>query len=162
VVEKRKGQRLGVNAPERVAEAFQAVSREDVPVPLGLELRSPEEEEVWRAFTRARAREDWRDLDLILLHKIVRIECDLRKHQAVLERTSVLISNKRGTLIESPLLRVIDVLQRQQLAIIRSMSLNSTGSDPRTLNAQARAEDDARRVIQENGAFSLLAMPVPN
>ena len=156
---KRKEQRLGSNSVDRHAGAFQAASM-DVPLPMGLVLRSAEEEEIWRAFTRARAREDWRDMDLILLHKVVRIEADLRRHQEILERSSVLISNKKGTLIENPLLRVIDTLQRQQLAIIRSMSLNSTGSDPRTINAQAKTEADYRRVINEGGVESLLAMPV--
>jgi hypothetical protein len=101
-------------------------------------------------------------MDLILLHKVVRIEADLRRHQDILERSSVLIANKKGTLIENPLLRVIDTLQRQQLAIIRSMSLNQTGSDARTLNAQARTEGDYRKIIEAGGVESLLAMPVVN
>jgi hypothetical protein len=114
---------------------------------------------IWRQFTRARAREDWRDMDLLLLAKVVRIEADIRKHQETLDRSGILIRNKRETLIENPLLRVIDTLQRMQMAIIRSMSLNNQG-DARTIQAQARTEQEARRIVQDGDVMDLLATPV--
>jgi hypothetical protein len=158
-VTKRKEQRLGGNSVDRHAGAFQAASM-DVPLPMGLVLRSEEEEEIWRAFTRARAREDWRDMDLILLHKVVRIEAEIRKLQVTLDAEGYRVENGRGTMVENALVRVLDTLTRQQLAVIRSMSLNSTGSDPRTINAQAKTESDYRKVIEGGGVQSLLAMPV--
>jgi hypothetical protein len=36
---------------------------DDVPLPDGISLRSEEEHVIWNQFTRARAREDWRDMD---------------------------------------------------------------------------------------------------
>ena len=42
----------------------------DVPLPDGIELRSELERTIWHQFSRARAREDWRDMDLILLVKL--------------------------------------------------------------------------------------------
>ena len=51
----------------------------DVPLLDGISLRSEEEHVIWNQFTRARAREDWRDMDLILLAKVVRMEVDIRK-----------------------------------------------------------------------------------
>lgn len=46
---------------------------EGVPVPQGVQLRNDAERVIWDQFTRARAREDWRDMDLLLLAKVVRI-----------------------------------------------------------------------------------------
>jgi len=155
----RKAQRLGNNSIERQVAGF-AGAVGDIPLPEGVELRSDEERVIWRQFTRARAREDWRDLDLLLLAKVVRVEADIRKHQETLDRSGVLIRNKRETLIENPLLRVIDTLQRQQMAIIRSMSLNSSGTDNRTIQAQAAVENRARGVIDNNSVESLLATPI--
>ena len=43
---------------------------QEVPIPEGIELRSDKELVIWQQFTRARAREDWRDLDLILLSRL--------------------------------------------------------------------------------------------
>ena len=134
---------------------------ESVPIPQGVELRSDEELIIWDQFTRARAREDWRDMDLLLLAKVVRMEADIRKHQETLDRSGVLIQNKRGTLIANPLLAVIDTLERRQMAVIRSMSLNQQASDPRTINGAARTVGDARNTMQSFDD-DLIAMPRTN
>lgn len=141
------------------AKAMQAAGQE-IQLPEGVELRSVAETTIWRHFTRARAREAWRDFDLVLLAKAVRLEADIRKYQELLDSSGPLIKNQKGTLIENPMLRVIDTLQRQQLAIIRSMSLNQTGQDARTMNDSAKAEKEALETIKRVGAHSLLAMPI--
>lgn len=158
-MDERKVQREGRNSVSRQIGAFADASH-GVDVPAGVTLRSDEERTIWDQFTRARAKDDWRDMDLILLSKVVRVEADLRKFQTMLDSSGPLIKNKRETLIENPLLRVIDTLQRQQLAIIRSMSLNATGTDTRTMEASAREESDARKVLANKGVVSLLAHPV--
>ena len=99
-------------------------------------------------------------MDLLLLAKVVRMEADIRKHQETLDRSGVLIQNKRGTLIANPLLSVIDTLERRQMAVIRSMSLNQMASDPRTINGAARSAVDARNVLQ-SFEDDLIAMPSP-
>ena len=134
---------------------------DSVPLPQGVELRSDEEVVIWDQFTRARAREDWRDMDLLLLAKVVRAEADIRKHQETLDRSGVLIQNKRGTLVANPLLSVIDSLQRSQMNVIRSMSLNQMASDPRTINGAARGAVDARNTLQSFDD-DLIAMPRTN
>jgi hypothetical protein len=73
---------------------------------------------------------------LLLVAKAVRLEADIRKHQQSLDRTGIIVKNDRGTPIPNPLISIVDSLQRQQLAIIRSLSLNQTAQDPRTLNGQ--------------------------
>lgn len=130
-----------------------------VPLPEGVELRSDEEVVIWEQFTRARAREDWRDMDLLLLAKIVRMEADIRKHQETLDRSGVLIQNKRGTLVPNPLIAVIDTLERRQLAVIRSMSLNQMGSDPRTINGAAKQVSGARNAMDFFAGDDLISMP---
>jgi hypothetical protein len=131
----------------------------EVELPEGVELRSDEEIVIWGQFTRARAREDWRDMDLLLLAKVVRMEADIRKHQETLDRSGVLISNKRGTLVPNPLIAVIDTLERRQLAVIRSMSLNQQASDPRTLNGKGAIVNNNRNIMSNLAMGGLLAMP---
>ena len=134
-------------------------SIDSVPMPQGVELRSDEERVIWDQFTRARAREDWRDMDLLLLAKVVRMEADIRKHQETLDRSGVLIQNKRGTLVANPLLAVIDTLERRQMAVIRSMSLNQMASDPRTVNGAAKNTNEARNASAYFESTGLIAMP---
>ena len=98
-------------------------------------------------------------MDLLLLAKVVRMEADIRRHQETLDRSGVLIQNKRGTLIPNPLIAVIDTLERRQLAVIRSMSLNQQASDPRTLNAAGQNVNQSRTVIDYLAGDDLIAMP---
>lgn len=130
-----------------------------VPLPEGVVLRSQEEHMIWEQFTRARAREDWRDMDLLLLAKVVRLEADIRSHQEVLDRSGVLIKNQKGTLVANPLISVIDTLQRTQLAIVRSMSLNQQQGDPRTINAFGKQMNASRQSMAAFGDEDLIAMP---
>ena len=152
---KRRSDKNSVTA---AVEGFQGAIQ-SVPLPDGVELRSDEELVIWEQFTRARAREDWRDMDLLLLAKVVRMEADIRKHQDVLDRSGVLIKNQRGTMIPNPLIAVIDTLERRQLAVIRSMSLNQQASDQRTLNAAAKNVNEGRQVLGYLAADDLIAMP---
>lgn len=107
---------------------------DEIPLPEGVILRSDDEMVIWRQFTRARARHDWRDCDLILIAKAVRIESDIRKHQLTIDEVGPLVQNDRGTMVMNPLFSVVDTLQRQQLAVIRSLSIMQTTTDPRTKN----------------------------
>lgn len=131
----------------------------EIPVPQGIELNSDEEMLLWRQFSTTRSSDVWRDFDLVLLAKVVKLEAAIRKYQATLDASGPLIKNKRETLVENPLFKVVDTLQRQQLAIIRSMSLNQTDSDPRTLNATGFTDANAKTVIHTFGLESLIAMP---
>ena len=146
------------NSATAAVSGFQGAI-DSVPLPQGVKLRSEAEHTIWEQFTRARAREDWRDLDLILLSKVVRMEGDIREHQDTLDRSGVLIQNKRGTLVPNPLINVIDTLERRKMAVIRSMSLNQMASDPRTVNGTSKNENNARDVLHQIGVEGLIAMP---
>ncbi len=98
---------------------FVGVIIDRIPLPSGVELSTEAELIIWHQFTRARARSDWRDMDLILLTKIVKMGADIRTAQIELEAMGMMVENKRGTPIPSPLLSVIDTLDRRQLAVIR-------------------------------------------
>ncbi|MDA8741052.1 hypothetical protein N9M73_08025 [Rhodobacteraceae bacterium] len=43
--------------------------------------------------------------------------------------------------------------------MIRSMSLNQTASDPRTINGTAKVEDKARAALKDVGVEGLIAQP---
>ena len=136
------------NSATSAVAGFVGAINDRIPLPAGVELRSEAELIIWHQFTRARARSDWRDMDLILLAKIVKMEADIRAAQIELDAMGMMIENKRGTPIPNQLLSVIDTLERRQLAVIRSMSLNQTASDPRTINGSAKVEGEARAALR--------------
>ena len=127
--------------------ALASTVSDQIPLPDGVILRDESEMVIWKQFTHARAIEGWRDFDLLIVAKAVRLESDIRKYQQQLDRSGAVIKNDRGTPIVNPFLTVIDSLQRQQLALIRSLSLNQTTQDPRTLNGQGANQSALRRSI---------------
>ena len=110
--------------------------------------------------TRARSKSDWRYKEFILLSKIVKMEVGIRVTQVELDAVGMVVENKRGTQIPNPLISVIDTLERRQLAVIRSMSLNQTAFDPRTINGTAKLEDKARAALKTVGVETLIAQPI--
>jgi hypothetical protein len=115
--------------------------------PRGITLDTEDEKIIWEQFTQTRSPDSWRDFDLVLLAKTVKIEARIRKHQKELDAMGSMIENQRGTPIENPLFRIIDTLTRQQMAVIRSMSLNQTKSDPRVLNATGKKVGAAKTAM---------------
>lgn len=139
-------------------KSFKNATVEIMP-PDGVELRDDADWIIWKQFVKTRSVDAWREFDLVLLAKIVMLEADIRGYQLELNKSGAVIENQRGTPIENPLLRVIDTLQRQQLSIIRSMSLNQQASDPRVLNNSRKNEEKAKQVLEKYGVDSLIAMP---
>lgn len=142
-----KNQSSGLNSVEKVVQLVSELS-EKTPLPDGVELRNDDELIIWAQFTRARANDGWRDFDLLLVAKAVRLEADIRKHQKTLDRMGVIVKNDRGTPIPNPFISIIDSLQRQQLSIIRSLSLNQTSQDPRTLNGQGAEQNKIAKTMK--------------
>ena len=151
--------RTDKNSATAAVTGFAGVTDDAILPPAGLELRSEKEHLIWSQFTRARAKSDWRDMDLIMLAKIVRMEADIRAAQVEMDAVGMMVENKRGTPIPHPLISVIDTLERRQLAVIRSMSLNQTASDPRTINGTAKVEAKARATLKKVGMAGLIAQP---
>ena len=140
-------------------EEFVGAINDRIALPAGLELRSEAELIIWHQFTRARARSDWRDMDLIVLAKIVKMEADIRAAQIELDAMGMMIENNYGTPIPNPFLSVIDTLERPQLSVIRSMSLNQTASDPHTTNGSTKVESEAIAAPRDVGVEGLIAQP---
>jgi len=96
-----------------------AQAGDTVQLPAGITLDDEVERIVWSQMTATRSKDSWREFDLVLLSKIVKIEARLRKYQLQLDIEGAVIFNDRGTPIENPLFRIIDTLTRQQMAVIR-------------------------------------------
>ena len=72
------------------------------------------------------------------------MEADILAAQIELDAMGMMVGNNRGAPIPNPFLSVIDTLERRHLAVIQSMSLNPTASDPRSINGTAKVEGEAR------------------
>jgi len=145
------------NSVTSAVQGFQGALKTIEP-PESVKLTTDEEHILWGQFTRARAPEDWRDVDLVLIAKIVQMEVELRNYKEQLLKSGAIIENKRGTNVVNPLVSLIDTIERRQLSVIRSLGLNQQHSDPRTLNARASQLKENRDTLQ-NLDEDLIASP---
>ena len=131
-----------------------------MPVPDGVQFTTDEEMVLWRQFTSARSKDMWREFDLLLIAKMVVLEINLRKHNAALEAAGPIIENGRGTMVENPLLRVIDTLQREQLSVIRSLSLGVSSQAAQDMNKSGVSASEKKDVekLKKGSVTSLLAI----
>lgn len=131
-----------------------------VPVPDGVLFSTDQEMVLWRQFTAARSRDTWREFDLLLIAKMVNLEINIRRYNQELNENGVVIENKRGTPVENPLLRVVDTLQRQQLAMIRSLSLGVSSQAAQDLNKSGTSASEKEDVekLKKGKVSSLLAI----
>ena len=106
------------------------------------------------------SKEDWRDMELILLAKIVNREAVIRATQVELDAAGMMVENKRGTQIPNSLISVINTFERRQKAVIRSMSLNQTAHDPSNITGTAKVESDATAALKDVGVVGLIAQPM--
>lgn len=127
--------------------------------PEGIVLDGNAEKTVWDQFVATRATSDWRPFDLVMLAKVVKLEVQLRDAQAMLKKTGLVISNKRGTPVANPLVVVTDTLTRQQMTIIRGMGILATGIDSRTIAKQGQDQAGAKKLIEEDETLQLFATP---
>ena len=95
-----------------------------------------------------------------MLGKIVKMETDIRKAKVELYTIGMMVENKRGIQLPNLLISVIDNLEKRQLAVICSMSLNQTAHNPRTIQGTAKVEEQARVTLREIGMAGLIAQPV--
>ena len=154
----RKTQRMGNNSTDRRIAAFQSATT-DVLVPPGFDFTGEEAATLWRTFTAARSREDWLPHDLIMVCKLVQLELDIRQARLNLAEQGFVVMNERGTMVENAWLRAFDTLSRMQLAVIRSLSMNSSASEKAIVQKSAKQDQQALKTIKEIGVESLLAVP---
>lgn len=143
----------------QAAQIAAKAAEKDILPPEGVMLDSEAEKTVWKQFVSLRAASDWRPFDLTMLAKVVRLEVRIRDAQAMLDKTGLVIQNKRGTPVANPLTTAIDTLQRQQMTVIRGMGLFSTGSDQRTIAEAGKSEAAQKEIKEADDVISLFGSP---
>ena len=81
----------GTNSATSAVAGFAGVIDDAILPSAGVELRPDKEHLIWNQFIRT-CQEDWRDMDLILQAKIVKMEADIRAAQADLDRVGKIVT----------------------------------------------------------------------
>jgi hypothetical protein len=112
----------------------------------------------WVDILRARARDEWTDLDLVLAGQLARCQADIEIEQDKIYSEGSILANDRGTMVTNPRLRALNELKQSQLATVKALALNATAkADPRDLAKKRQAFFSAREVAEEVQEEDLLA-----
>ena len=113
----------------------------------------------WPGIIRARAREEWREVDLVVAAQLAECQALIEAESALLRVEGTLMDNGRGTTVENPRNRVIQNLAQREMAIMRTLMMGgkATGINPRSLEGARKVEADARKARREIEDDELLA-----
>ena len=154
-----KVRRDNANSAKAAANRFAHLTT-TIPLPVGCHFTAEVEHELWESFSSARSYADWRDVDLLMLWKLVKLERELRAQQELVEEEGAVVLGARGGPIENPRVRIMNLYEQRQLSIFRALGLNVTKSDPRIVKNNAAEDQKARRILAK--ADDWLAGPIMN
>lgn len=118
--------------------AVLAMMREQIAPPAGCTFANGEEKALWAIFTRARVPDDWRDLDLVNLFKVVQMEFAIREQTRLLESEGFVLPGARGDMVKNPRLGILRSLQTLQLQLLRALKVHAVPDSPSSMASRAR------------------------
>ncbi len=112
----------------------------------------------WENILRARARDEWTDVDLVVAAQLARCQYDIETESITLDAEGSVVDNQRGTKVMNPRHAVLEQLARREMAIMRSLRLtgSSTG-DTRDLEKARKLQRQAEAARNEVTEDDLLA-----
>lgn len=148
------------NRSDSAASAVKAMlnaALPDLEIPAHVTL-SPEALKFWPGITRARAREEWRDVDLVVAAQLAECQAMIELESASLRVEGTIQTNDRGTKVENPRNRVIQNLAQREMALMRTLLMGGkAAADPRSFAGARKTEAAARRAREEIEDDELLA-----
>lgn len=115
---------MRAGTPEAQAKALQDAFAGDVEPPAEVRLTAAHMP-IWVALVRARAREEWSEVDKFLCANLTRCLADVERISAELAEEGDTISNERGTRVVNPKHALLEVLSRRSVALTRVLHLNA-------------------------------------
>ncbi len=114
----------------------------------------------WAGIVRARAREDWTDIDLAHAGNLARCMADIERIQAEIDAEGDTLTNDRGTVVMNPKHSLLETLSRRSIALCRSLQVHAHAvqGDSRDQQKKSSTQRKAAAAVQE--ADDLIAQPL--
>lgn len=140
-------------------DAFRSVALGVIEPPETVKLREIDRP-VWDSIVRARAREEWGEVDLHHAANLARCLSDVERISAEIAKDGDVLTNDRGTQIVNPKHALLETLSRRSVALTRLLHLHAaTLMRPVDAVAARETERKAREALQDNDDGDLLATP---
>jgi hypothetical protein len=120
-------------------------------IPAHVRLRD-EDLPFWEGILRARARDEWIEVDLVVAAQLARCQRDIEVESLRLEGESATLKNKGGRWYMNPRLSALEGLARREMALMRSLRMSGRAvGDPQEEAGRRSMQRIAEKVRKELG-----------
>jgi hypothetical protein len=99
---------------------------------------------------RARARDEWLEVDLVVAAQLAQCQADIAEEDAALRSEGRVIKNERGTPVMNPRTTVLEQLARREMALMRTLRMGGRiAGDARDEAGKRKIEHQSRRLRGE-------------
>ena len=139
---------------DSVTSAVKAMSNAKAPikVPAFVTFASPGAEDFWPVVVRARAKDEWTDVDLTVAGNLCDCMNDMRREGAALEVEGYVLDGK-----QNPRNQVLEVLTRRKVALIRLLQMQGRAVNGTAARLQAKREAERQAAASFHDPDGLLA-----
>jgi hypothetical protein len=112
----------------------------------------------WQGIVRARAKDEWTEVDLVIAAQLARCQADIEREQLELDVEGTAVRNERGTIVVNARVSVLEQFARREMALLRSLRMGGrVAGDQRDEAGRRKLQRSAEKVRQELQAEELLA-----
>ncbi len=133
---------------DSVASAVKAMvdaALPDIEVPAWVTL-TESAKPFWVGVVRARARDEWQDVDLVVAAQLAQCQADIAEEDEALRVEGRVIRNDRGSPVMNPRTTVLEQLARREMALMRTLRMGGrVAGDQRDDLKKRGLERDARK-----------------
>ena len=102
----------------------------------------------WNGVLRARARDEWGDVSLVVAAQLARCQNDIESESLLLENEGTVVVNMRGSAVANPRVAVLEQLARREMALMRTLRMGGEAAGDRRNEAGRRKAQTAAEKIQ--------------
>lgn len=112
----------------------------------------------WKGIVRARARDEWPDVDLVVAAQLAQCQSDMADQDVLLRSEGSIVANDRGTQIMNPRATLMENLARREMALMRTLRLGGSVSGDKRDDAKRRSiQRQSEEIRKELESDDLLA-----
>jgi hypothetical protein len=138
-------------------DAIIAAAAPDLEPPAFMTL-SEDAKQFWPGIIHARARAEWRAVDLVVAAQLAECQALIESESSALRVEGMVVKNDRGTPCENPRNRVVQTLATREMALMRTLLMGGKdGGDARNFKGARAMESSARKAKTELENEDLLA-----
>ena len=144
-----KPKRTRADSAASAVKAMVDAAQPDIAVPDCVVL-TPSAEPFWVGVVRARARDEWTEVDLVVAGQLAQCQADMAEEDETLRLEGRVIKNDRGTPVMNPRTTVMEQLARREMALMRTLRMGGRiAGDTRDEAGKRKVERQSRKLRGE-------------